>query len=270
MLRIRTHTIVAAAVAIWSLLTGTLCWAQIAPDKAQSDSESPHKIEKNPGEDQIKSWIKGLSSDSYQTREESEQKLLAAGAPALSALRSTLKNCEEPEVQLRARRLVENLGLDPVAAKAFRNLNSENWETSKKAIETLLNKNKTDPAVGKKLRQMAKKETGVGRIADFMCNYLKIERDPNEQRSRVAGHSRIIRLKVAALRKRIQGAADDSIARKFLLKRCKIAHTHRNTLDPSFDAQIWGLEMAAFRARMMAQEKALKEAAAAKKDVKKE
>ncbi len=90
---------------IWSLLIGTPCWAQSAPNKAVPDPEFERTCQKA---------IADLRSDSFEVREAAETKLNSVVKKAEALLRKALKDTADPESRMRINRILELLIEDPV------------------------------------------------------------------------------------------------------------------------------------------------------------
>src|SRR5688572_26036722 len=64
-------------------------------------------------EKQIQDAIKGLGADSFEEREKATADLKKIGAPALEALKKAAEENGDPEVRVRARRLVDEISKPP-------------------------------------------------------------------------------------------------------------------------------------------------------------
>jgi len=90
-----------------------------------------------PSAEQLEQWARDLGSDDFQEREEAQKNLAAAGEAAVPALKRAAKS-DDPEVRLRAERLLAPLGRNDRLLEAAQSLGDTDWENVSKAIDILL------------------------------------------------------------------------------------------------------------------------------------
>src|SRR6059058_3826548 len=90
-----TSTIVAISLVLGSL--------------AQGSADEPGKPARPATAQEIAGFIRKLESRKFREREEATRALEAAGDDALDALRQAAEKSDDPEVRIRARRLIERV-----------------------------------------------------------------------------------------------------------------------------------------------------------------
>jgi hypothetical protein len=114
-----------------------------------------------PSAEQLERWARDLGSDDFQLREEAQKNLAAAGEAAVPALKKAAKS-DDPEVRLRAERLLAPLARDDRLLEAAQILGDTEWENVSKAIDVLLER--CDAKSQDAVERVAK---GTGRTADM-------------------------------------------------------------------------------------------------------
>src|SRR4051794_17487971 len=90
-----TSTFVAGSLVLVSLLRGS--------------AAEPPKPARPATAQEIAGFIRKLASNKFREREEATRALEAAGDDALDALRQVAEKSDDPEVRIRARRLIERV-----------------------------------------------------------------------------------------------------------------------------------------------------------------
>lgn len=136
--------------------------------------------------DDISTWIKELSSDEYQTREEAEKKLQAVGDSVIPKLKEVAEKTEDAETRQRCERIVSNLTAGPRIAQALKDLESDDWEKAKKSIEILLDELGKKHGAEEALEKAAKENNPSGQMAQAIRAQLDNLKQQKEQYEKIA------------------------------------------------------------------------------------
>jgi len=106
-----------------------LCWCALAVAKVFA-AEAPKP-------EQVDAWIKDLSSEEYAVREEAEKGLKGAGESIIPRMKEVAEKTSDAETRQRAERIVNDLTTGPRIAAAIKDLEADDWEKVRAALETL-------------------------------------------------------------------------------------------------------------------------------------
>jgi len=145
---------------------------------------------KPPTKEEIAAWIKGLGSDSFETREQASQALWKAGKTAEPALRQVLKS-GDPEAIRRAREILDKFdwGIYPDTPEAIITLIDEyrftTLETRAPLVSKLLDQGSAGHAALMKIAAMEKDpRIAVAHLAIARRRHAAPGRGPSRGRCR--------------------------------------------------------------------------------------
>ena len=105
------------------------CFAAVGAEEQPASSA--------PSTEQLDKWASELGADDFNVREEAQKNLAAAGQAAVPALKKAAKS-KDPEMRVRAERLLAPLTRGDRLVEAAQKLGSTDWEVVSKAIDVLL------------------------------------------------------------------------------------------------------------------------------------
>jgi len=145
--------------------------------------EPPAKTDA-PAPEQLAAWVRQLGDENFQTREEAQQKLLAAGQPAVAPLRTAAQS-EDAEVRTRAERILGELEAGDRIRAAMQKLGAGNWDEVKSALDVLVDQVGRKHGVEEAVRAAARGSGQAAALARKLEAYLKQRQDLETETQRL-------------------------------------------------------------------------------------